>query len=82
MIIFLFVASLPTIEKFGFNFLVNSHWDPVRDIYGAMPVIWGTVVSSFLAILFAAPISVGIALYLNEISNAGPARIIGFLVQV
>lgn len=79
---FLLFASLPAIRQFGWNFVVSSSWDPVREIYGALPVIFGTVVSSFLALFFAAPLSVGIALFLNELAPRALANAVGFLVQM
>lgn len=80
--LFLLSASLPVIQKFGWNFVVSSAWDPVRDVYGALPVIFGTVVSSFLSLLFAAPMSIGIALFLNELAPRRVADVVGFLVQM
>lgn len=79
---FLLQAAWPTIEKFQWDFLVTSEWDPVRDIYGALPVIYGTVVSSLLALFFAAPLSIGIALFLNELASRRVATVVGFLVEM
>src|SRR5262245_50485650 len=61
---FLYRAALPAIHKQGLSFLHSSTWDPVKDVYGALPVIYGTVVSSFIAILIATPLSIGVALFL------------------
>ncbi len=82
IVVFLFRSSALSIEKFGFSFLYSSVWDPVQEIYGALPVIYGTVVSSLLAILIAAPISVGIALLLTELAPVKVAAVIGFLVEM
>lgn len=79
---FLCVSALPVIKKSGWEFVTSSSWDPVRDVYGALPVIFGTVVSSLLSLVFAAPISVGIALFLNELAPKKLAGIVGFLVQM
>ncbi|NBX77040.1 MAG: phosphate ABC transporter permease subunit PstC [Proteobacteria bacterium] len=81
--LFLFDASELAIKKNGFvSFILSSDWDPVQDVYGALPVIFGTVVSSLLSLLIAFPLSVGIALFLNEIAPAKLARAVGFLVEM
>lgn len=58
--------SLPALRKFGGSFLVTSTWDPVREQFGALPFLFGTLVSSFLALLIAVPLSVGAAIFINE----------------
>ena len=55
-------------EKFGFSFLTSSAWDPVQEQYGAIPFIFGTVVSSLLALLIAVPLSIGSAVFLTELA--------------
>ncbi len=80
--IFLFVGALPAIRKFGLSFAYTSVWDPVRDLYGALPVIYGTVVSSLLGMAIATPLSIGIALFLNELAPRPVARVFGFLVEM
>jgi phosphate transport system permease protein len=79
---FLFRSAAPSIEKFGIQFLFNSAWDPVRERFGALPVIYGTVVSSLIAIMLSAPVSIGIALLLNEVLPARLATPVGFLVEM
>jgi phosphate transport system permease protein len=64
----LFVGSKPAIHKFGWHFLVSSDWDPGNDIYGALPFVFGTVVSSLIALVIAVPISVATAVYLTELA--------------
>jgi phosphate transport system permease protein len=61
-------GSQPAIHKFGWHFLVSSDWDPVNDIYGALPFVFGTVVSSLIALVIAVPISVATAVYLTELA--------------
>lgn len=80
--VFLVKAAMPALAKFGFSFLGNSVWDPVQDIYGATPVIFGTIVSSLIAIALATPLSLGVALFLTEVSNARVGRVAGFLVEM
>ncbi len=59
-------ASWLSIQKFGFKFLVSSTWDPVFENFGAFPFIFGTLVTSFVALLLAIPIGLGTAIYLAE----------------
>jgi phosphate transport system permease protein len=62
----LLVIALPAIQAFGLGFLVDSTWDPVKNIYGALPHVYGTILSSLLALLFAVPLGVGVAVFLTE----------------
>jgi len=64
----LFKQSALSVEKFGLRFITNMDWDPVRGEFGAGAFIYGTIISSLIAILIATPVSVGIALYLTEIA--------------
>lgn len=64
----LFKGSKLSLEKFGWHFLVSSDWDPVNDVYGALPFIFGTVVSSLIALIIAVPISIATAVYLTELA--------------
>jgi len=69
--------------RFGFQFLVLSDWDPVGDTYGAFTAIYGTIVSSVLALLIAVPLGVGTAIFITE--NLIPARIrqvLGLMVEL
>jgi phosphate transport system permease protein len=63
----LFRESFLSIREFGFYFWITDVWDPVAAQFGARPFIWGTLYSSVLALLIAAPISLGIATYLSEL---------------
>jgi phosphate transport system permease protein len=64
----LFKGSEPALKKFGWHFLTSSDWDPVNDVYGALPFIFGTVLSSVIALIIAVPISVATAVYLTELA--------------
>jgi phosphate transport system permease protein len=64
----LFKGSKPALQKFGWHFLVSSDWDPVNDVYGALPFIFGTVVSSLIALIIAVPVSIATAVYLTELA--------------
>jgi phosphate transport system permease protein len=59
--------SMLSIQKFGFNFWRTEVWDPVAGDFGALPFIWGTLYSSILALLLAAPIALGIAMFISEL---------------
>lgn len=65
-IIALFIPALPAIGKFGLGFFVSRTWDPVRLQFGALPAIYGTLVTSAIALLIAFPIGLGAALFLAE----------------
>jgi phosphate transport system permease protein len=58
----------PSIVQFGWHFLTSSDWDPPRDQFGALPFIFGTLVSSALALVIAVPLSIATALYLTEMA--------------
>jgi phosphate transport system permease protein len=61
-------GSSGAIQKFGFHFLSTSTWDPVAEQYGALPFIYGTAVSSLIALIIAVPLSVATAVYLTELA--------------
>lgn len=82
MIIALIIQSKLSIEKFGLSFITSTEWNPVEDKFGALPFIFGTIVSSIIAVLIATPISISIALFLTEISNKWMKTIIAFMVQI
>jgi phosphate transport system permease protein len=62
----LVVDSIPTIQQAGFSFLTRQDFDPVHDIYGVLPAIYGTLITSAFALIFAIPIGVGTAIFLVE----------------
>ena len=78
----LLVTSLPSIRAFGFGFLFSDEWDPVRDQFGALVPIYGTLVSSLIAMLIALPISFGIAIFLTEMSPAWLKRPLGTAIEL
>lgn len=75
-------SSMPTIQRFGIGFLWASEWNPAMAKYGALPFIYGTVVSSLLALVIAVPISLGIALFLVEQAPKSIAKPIAFMVEL
>jgi phosphate transport system permease protein len=64
----LFRGSRLSLQKFGWHFLISSEWDPVNDVYGALPFIFGTLVSSAIALIIAVPVSIATAVYLTELA--------------
>lgn len=60
-------SSIPAFKEFGFAFITTVEWDPVNDVYGAAIAIFGTLMTSFIALLIAVPVSFGIALFLTEL---------------
>jgi phosphate transport system permease protein len=78
----MYQGSLPSIRKFGWSFLFNSTWDPVQEIYGALPIIFGTIVSSILALFIAFPLSIGVAVFLAEVAPPWLEKPMSFLVEL
>src|SRR5947207_399405 len=74
--------SLPSIQKFGFSFWRTQTWDPVAGDFGALPFIWGTLYSSVLALLIAAPIALGIAVFIAELCPAVLRQPLVFLTEL
>jgi phosphate transport system permease protein len=77
-----FQKAWPAISRYGLGFLVNSAWNPVTDHFGAADFIFGTVVSSAVALLIAAPISIAIALYLTELASRRVRRPAAILIEL
>jgi phosphate transport system permease protein len=82
IIYFLWLGAKPVFSDAGIGFFWRSVWDPVKDSYGALPVIFGTVVSSLLALCISTPLSLSAALFLNELAPRRVATSIGFLIQM
>jgi phosphate transport system permease protein len=76
------VAAWPALRQFGLGFLTTSVWDPVRQQFGAAPMIYGTVVSSVLALVLATPLALGVALWLSEFSPRWLRQPVSFLVDL
>lgn len=74
--------SLPSLRKFGAAFLTGRTWDPVLEEFGALPFLYGTVVSSFLALLIAVPLGVGSAIFINEFAPPWLRQPVSFLAEL
>jgi len=81
ILLVLVYESTDSIRTFGWSFLVTSTWDPVFKQFGALPFIYGTVVSSLLALLQAVPLGVGTAVFLSEIAPRWLRTPVSFLVE-
>jgi phosphate transport system permease protein len=69
-------------HKFGFGFLVTSVWDPIFDRFGALPFIYGTVVTAGLALLIAVPLGIGAAIFLAELAPARVSDTLQFFIDL
>lgn len=74
--------SMPTIQTFGFSFLTNQAFDPVHNIFGVGPAIYGTLVTSAIAIIFAVPIGVGTAIFLVDFCPRPLRQPLAFVVEL
>ena len=74
--------SWAAIRAFGLRFLITSHWDPVAGEFGALPFIYGTLVSSLLALLIAVPLSLGAAIFLAELAPSWVRPPVAFLIEM
>ena len=70
------------IGRFGFSFITTSVWDPVAEQFGAFPLIFGTLVSSFIALIIAVPLSLGVAIYLTEFAPKVVRQPVAFLISL
>ena len=82
MIVALAAHSTLSIRQFGFGFLSNREWDPVKGKFGALAFIYGTIVSSLIALIISVPVSLGIAIFLVEQAPHFLSRPIAFLVEL
>ncbi len=82
MVLQMTVFAWPSILRFGFGFVSGTTWNPVTAEFGALPFIYGTIVSSILALLIAGPIGLGIAVYLSELCPNLLRTPLSFLVEL
>ncbi len=76
------VGAAPAFEKFGWRFLIATAWNPVTENFGALPAIYGTLVTSFIAMLIAIPLGLGIAVFLTELCPPPLRRPIGTVIEL
>ncbi|MGB8509587.1 MAG: phosphate ABC transporter permease subunit PstC, partial [Pyrinomonadaceae bacterium] len=82
MIVAMAQNSMLSIRAFGFSFLTSSKWNPIQGEFGALPFIYGTLVSSLIALVIAVPLSMGVAVFLVEQAPRRIARPVAFLVEL
>jgi phosphate transport system permease protein len=82
IIVSLFIGSLPALREFGFSFLTEQRWNPVTEKFGALAPIYGTVVTSFIAMLIAVPVGLLIAVFLTELCPKVLRRPIGIAIEL
>jgi phosphate transport system permease protein len=72
----------PSITHYGLSFVTGETWDPVKKVFGALPFIYGTAMSSLIALVIATPLAIAIALWLSELAPGGVRGIVGSLVEL
>ncbi len=82
IIVSLVIGAAPAIQKFGLGFLWSKDWDPVQEKFGGLVMVYGTLATSFIALLIAVPVSFGIALFLTELSPGWLKRPLGIAVEL
>ena len=82
IIISLFIGSWPALKTFGLPFFASAEWNPVTEEYGALVPIYGTLVTSVVAMVIAVPVSFGIALFITEIAPVWLKRPIGVAIEL
>lgn len=78
----LWIGARPAVERYGLSFLTSSEWNPVSEEFGALPLIFGTLLSSLLALLIAVPLSLGVAIFLVEFAPQRIRAPIAFLIEL
>lgn len=82
LIIVLSTYAMPAIKQFGLHFFVSSSWDAVREDFGALPAIYGTLLSSAIGLIFAVPISLGAAIFLVELAPSWLSRPVSLIIEM
>lgn len=78
----LIVGATPALKAFGLGFLTSAEWDPVQEKFGGLVMIYGTLTSSFIALVIAVPVSFGIAIFLTELSPNWLKRPLGIAIEL
>jgi phosphate transport system permease protein len=82
VIVSLIIGAVPALREFGFSFLTEQRWNPVTEKFGALAPIYGTVVTSFIAMLIAVPVGLMIAMFLTELCPKWLRRPIGIAIEL
>jgi phosphate transport system permease protein len=78
----MFIDSAPSRDAFGWGFIFSQDWEPVKEQFGALTFIYGTVVSSIIALAIALPVSLGIAIFLSELAPQIIKTTLSFLIEI
>lgn len=78
----LFDSAKPAIDAYGFSFITDSNWAPNKEIFGGWPAIYGTIVSTLIAMLIATPLALGIAIFLTEIASDNLKTPVGTSIEL
>jgi len=78
----LFLNSIDSMEVFGLDFITESKWAPNLEKFGALPAVYGSVVSTFLAMLFAVPLAIGVAIFLSELAPSRLKAPVGVSIEL
>lgn len=78
----LIIGATPALKAFGLGFLTSADWDPVQEKFGGLVMIYGTLASSFIALVIAVPVSFGIAIFLTELSPSWLKRPLGIAIEL
>lgn len=76
------VGAWPALKEFGFSFLTSTEWDPIKENFGAANALYGTLISSFIAIFLALPVGLAIAVFLSELCPQAFSRPIGIAIEL
>ena len=76
------VQAYPALDKLGWQFFISSEWNVAQGRFGAVPFVYGTIITSAVAMLVAVPIGIGAATYLAEIAKPPIRLAVGFLVEL
>ncbi|WP_428483596.1 phosphate ABC transporter permease subunit PstC [Rhodopila sp.] len=82
LIVSLFIGGLPAFRRFGAGFLFSARWDPVHEVFGAGVSVYGTLLTSLLALVLATPLAFGIAFFLTELAPSWLRRPVGTAVEL
>ena len=82
LVAILLIDAWPAISRFGLSFISSTTWDPVKQVFGALPAIYGTLLSSMIALIIAVPVSLGAAIFLVELSPAWLRDPASFVIEM
>ena len=82
ILVSLFMGGLPAMKNFGFGFLASTEWNPVTEKFGAVVAVFGTLITSLIAMIIAVPVSFGIALFITELSPRWLKRPVGTAIEL